>query len=168
MTTIEATWLATTALLGGILLAITLIDIRSFRIPNPLSFALIFLGLTWSAYFHGLADVWKFALAAVAGYSALYLCNQAYRGLRGEDGIGMGDAKLLAGGGALLGLSNLPIVTFVAAASALAYLLFTRLKGVRFSLDAALPFGPFLALGIWVVWLWNSPMEIWLRVSYYV
>lgn len=164
----EAVWLAITAMVGGILLAIALIDIRSFRIPNPLNFALIVLGLGWAAFAYGVGEVWQFALAAIIGYLALFLCNQLYKAVRGKHGIGMGDAKLLAAGGALLGSMCLPMVTLIATSAALVIIILFRVLGKRISGADALPFGPFLAFAIWVVWLWEAPLEIWLLVQRYV
>jgi len=54
---------------------------------------------------------------------------RAYRALRGRDGLGAGDAKLLAAAGAWIGLSGLGIVLLLAATIALAAALAMRLRG---------------------------------------
>jgi len=72
----------------------------------------------------------------------------------------MGDAKLLAAGGALLGIMALPIVTLIAASSALVFAIVQALRTGQSQLRTALPFGPFLVFAIWTVWIWNAPNEI--------
>ena len=85
------------------LLAIALIDLRTFRIPDWLSLPLIVAGLART----GLLDPERLpahVLGAAAGYATLGLLGAAYFRWRGRDGLGLGDAKLFAGLGALLGL----------------------------------------------------------------
>ena len=76
-----------------------------------------------------------------------------YRLLRGREWLGRGDAKLLAGSGAWLGASALPQVIFLAAALALIGAACLRFAGRRLDAQTALPFGPFLALATWALWL---------------
>ncbi len=49
----------------------------------------------------------------------LFGTARAYRRLRGRDGLGLGDAKLLAALGAWLGLSSLPIILVLASCTGL-------------------------------------------------
>ena len=76
-----------------------------------------------------------------------------YRKVRGRDGLGAGDAKLLAAAGAWVGASGLPQVILFAAVAGLVAAACLRLAGVRLGAASALPFGPFLALATWLVWL---------------
>jgi len=78
-----------------------------------------------------------------------------YRRLRGREGLGGGDAKLLAASGAWLGAAALPQVILLAAVSALAAAACLRLTGIRLGIHSALPFGPFLALATWILWLFG-------------
>jgi leader peptidase (prepilin peptidase)/N-methyltransferase len=75
--------------------------------------------------------------------------------LRGREGLGQGDAKLLAAAGAWLGAVALPQVILVAALSALLVAAALRLSGRTMHAHSALPFGPFLALAIWALWLFG-------------
>jgi leader peptidase (prepilin peptidase) / N-methyltransferase len=93
------------------------------------------------------------ALGAALGYSSLLTVAVLYRRLRGREGLGRGDAKLLAASGAWVGAVALPQVILFAALSALAAAACLRLAGVRLGARSALPFGPFLALATWVLWL---------------
>ena len=78
-----------------------------------------------------------------------------YRRLRGREGLGGGDAKLLAAAGAWIGASGLPSVLFGAAVAALLAAAALALAGREMRRDTALPFGPFLALATWLVWLFG-------------
>jgi leader peptidase (prepilin peptidase)/N-methyltransferase len=82
----------------------------------------------------------------------------AYRRLRHREGLGQGDAKLFAAAGAWLGTAALPQVILLATAAALAMATGLALAGTRLRADTALPFGPFLALAIWLIWLFG-PLE---------
>jgi prepilin signal peptidase PulO-like enzyme (type II secretory pathway) len=58
-----------------------------------------------------------------------------YRALRGREGLGGGDAKLLAAGGAWLGWPALPAIMFGAAVLGLAEVLMRRLQHYPLTLD---------------------------------
>ncbi len=93
--------------------------------------------------------------AFVAGVSILAI-NLVYRKLRDTDGIGYGDAKLLAASGAWLGLFAIPTVLLWACASGLILMLTRALRGGALSRSSALAFGPHLAFGTWLVWLFGA------------
>ncbi|MGC2524296.1 MAG: A24 family peptidase [Stellaceae bacterium] len=145
-----ATWLD--CILGWWLLALAWIDLRHWLLPDVLTLPLIVAGLAGALLFDpgGLTDR---ALGAVLGYVAFRLVAYAYRKVRGRDGLGAGDAKLLAAAGAWVGASGLPQVILFAALAGLVAAACLRLAGVRLGAASALPFGPFLALATWLVWL---------------
>jgi len=141
-------------LLGWWLLTLAWIDARHWRLPDALTLPLVLVGLIAAAAFAP-DTLFARALGAALGYSALQAIAWLYRKWRGRDGLGGGDAKLLAAAGAWVGASALPSVVFVAALAALATALALRLRGVRLAAQSALPFGPFLALATWFVWLFG-------------
>ena len=93
------------------------------------------------------------ALGAVAGYLGLRAVGLLYSALRGREGLGHGDAKLLAAAGAWVGVRALPQVVLLAALAGLGAAACMRLAGIRLGAQSALPFGPFLAFATWLVWL---------------
>ncbi len=131
--------------LGLALLAF--IDAYTFRLPNEVSLTLIIIGLLW-VYLCG--DLRAGLIGAVAGYLILVGVELSYRALRGQDGIGRGDAKLLAVGGAWCGWMGLPFIILIASGSALVALLMPGFR--NYAASGRLPFGPFLALAIIIVW----------------
>ena len=80
--------------------------------------------------------------------------------MRGREGLGRGDAKLLAASGAWVGVGALPQVILLAAIGALAAAGCLRLAGVRLGAQSALPFGPFLAAATWILWLFGPSTAI--------
>ena len=139
-------------LLGWWLLTLAWIDVRCWLLPDSLTLPLIIAGLAAAAAFdpEGLTDR---AFGAAAGYLGLRMVALIYRALRGRDGLGGGDAKLLAAAGAWVGLRALPQVVLLAALAGLLAAACLRLSGIRLDAQSAIPFGPFLALAIWLVWL---------------
>lgn len=142
--------------LAAAVLTITLviaciIDIRSRRLPDYLTLPLIALGLFLTLALKPAALPLQL-LAALLGFLAFYLIATLYRRLRGFDGLGLGDAKLLAAAGAWLGPLYLAPVVFVSAGLALVAALILRLLGRQVSLQMTLPFGPFLSAGFFGFW----------------
>jgi leader peptidase (prepilin peptidase) / N-methyltransferase len=142
------------ALLGWSLLTLGWIDIRSWRLPDILTLPLIALGLAASWLFAP-EELLDRAAGIVTGYICLWLVACGYRWLRGREGLGLGDAKLLAAAGAWVGASGLPSVVAGGATAALVTAGGLMLIGVRLKRTSALPFGPFLALATWLVWLFG-------------
>ena len=144
--------------LGWTLLALALIDLRCFVLPDAMTLPLLGAGLV-VGYLLDPSRALDHAAGAAAGFLAFAAVAAAYRRLRGRDGLGLGDAKLLAAAGAWLTWTGLPSVVLIAAASALAAALFGRaFDGRPLSLARRVPFGPYLALGLWLVWLYG-PLE---------
>jgi leader peptidase (prepilin peptidase)/N-methyltransferase len=141
-----------TCILGWWLLALGWIDARTFRLPDVLTLPLILAGLAEAWWLERDAIFDRAQGAALAAIS-LYLLAFVYRRLRNRAGLGLGDAKLLAAGGAWVGVAGLPFVLLGGALMALGYALVLRLQGEKLTATTRLPFGPFLAVAIWAVWL---------------
>jgi len=140
--------------LGWVLLALAAIYFREGILPDGLTLPLVAAGLVAT---HFLAP-WQFldsAIGAVAGFAFFAGVRWFYRRLRGREGLGLGDAKLLAASGAWVTWNGLPSVVLIAAAAGLAVALVISWRGERLALDQRLPFGPALCLGTWLVWLYG-------------
>jgi leader peptidase (prepilin peptidase)/N-methyltransferase len=147
-----ALWLS--CALGWVLLVLAETDRRTMLLPDSLTLPLVACGLL-AAWWLAPARLLDHAIGATAGFTALALIGWLYRHVRGREGLGLGDAKLLAAAGAWLGWAALPGVVVVAGASALAVALAGRLSGRPLAAGDALPFGPYLALGVWLGWLYG-------------
>lgn len=144
----EALWPVSVA--GWMLLALAWIDVEWMILPDALTLPLSLGGLVavWWFDAEALAD---HALAAGIGWLALWTVAAVYRRVRGRDGLGEGDAKLLGAIGAWVGLAGLADVLLGAALTGLAWAGLLRLRGRAMSATTVLPFGPFLALAGWAV-----------------
>jgi leader peptidase (prepilin peptidase)/N-methyltransferase len=132
--------------LGWTLLTLAVIDGREFVLPDIIVLPLIPIGLlvVWAI------DPAGHALGALAGFASFAAIAGVYRRVRGREGLGLGDAKLLAAAGAWLGWQTLPSVVLIAAASGLAFAL-----AASACLDQPGRLGPYLALAFWLVWLFG-------------
>jgi leader peptidase (prepilin peptidase)/N-methyltransferase len=141
--------------LGWTLLALAWIDASCFVLPDVLTLPLVLAGLGVT-----LATVpeaaFSHALGAAVGYLALRGIALGYRALRGREGLGGGDAKLLAAAGAWLGAGALPPLVMIAAMTALACACLAAIAGRSMRSTTAVPFGPFLAAAFWLLWLYNG------------
>ena len=140
-------------LLGWWLLSLAILDIRHFILPDVLTLPLIPAGLTatWLTSPALLPDA---VLGAAAGFKSFWLVREGYYRLRGREGLGFGDVKLMAGLGAWLGWQSLASVVLIAAIAGLIVLLPTALRREEVT-GLRLPFGAYLALGAWLVWLYG-------------
>lgn len=141
------TWIGAFALLAT-LAALAWIDMKTYRLPNKLTKPLIYGGLIYQ--FIIALDFYPFLLGAVLGYAIFWSVETAYRLIRKKEGLGRGDAKLLAAGGAWCGAMALPFIILIASSAALVMVLL-KPKAERATLKLA--FGPYLAGAIAVVFL---------------
>lgn len=144
-------WALATLLLAAVLAVLAIIDIRTGRLPDALTLPLVALGIGATAVLER-EQLGLHAVAAVLGYASLWLVAMLYRRHRGHDGLGLGDAKLLAAAGAWLGPLALAPLVLVASLSALATMAVLRMAGRPVSLQSSLPFGPFLSAGFLLLW----------------
>ena len=145
---------AGSVVLAAILAMLSAFDTRFYCLPDAMTLPLGALGLLFCHYFRW--DVVGYRIAAmVVGFMALYLIGAGYQHLRGRAGIGLGDAKLLASGGAWLGFEGLPAALLIACLAALMSVAVMAARGHMISATTRLPFGPFIAVGIWVVWVYG-------------
>lgn len=152
-TVLDGAMLAVACALGWTLLALALVDGRHLVLPDALTLPLLAGGLAVAAADRpdALADS---AFGVVAGYAAFAGLAALYRGARGRAGLGDGDATLLAAAGAWVTWTGLASVVLIASVAGLvAAVVQARLHGRTLRGDARLPFGPFLALGLWLTWL---------------
>lgn len=151
-------WLVwVSCVLGWTLLALALIDLRCYRLPDLLTLPTLLTGLGVTAWARP-ASLPDHLLGALVGYGVLAGVAWLYRRLRGRDGIGLGDAKLLAAAGAWLSWQALPGVVLIAAVLALAFAVATSLwQRVPLAATTRVPFGPGLSMAIWLVWLYGPP-----------
>ncbi len=140
-----------------ILVYLAWVDWRTFLLPNRITYPLIILGLITNTLTpYAFCESYLAFLGAFVGYLILYLTNQIYLYFRKQDGLGMGDAKLLASLGAWLGLEPLAFILSIAALlgilGGMLWLCYKKLPNAH-----AFPFGPYLVIAGIMEILWSSP-----------
>ena len=147
-----------TLVLGALLVLLSWIDLRTFTLPDTLN-AIVFLTgavMVWQV----MPGLWlHHVIGALMGYGVLVSVEIVYRRLRGRDGLGRGDAKLFGALGMWTGWAGLAPILLIASISGLISILIVQLV-TRKQLDSDTPiaFGPFIALGGWIVWLSGNPL----------
>jgi leader peptidase (prepilin peptidase)/N-methyltransferase len=142
-------------ILGWFLLALAWIDAEHLRLPDVLTLPLILIGLT-ATFLLEPDHLAAAASGTIVGYLAFHAIAFGYRSLRGHEGLGAGDAKLMAAVGAWVGIAALPVTVLIAASVGLLYAAFRYVSGATMTRLTELPFGPWLALGLWLQRLYGN------------
>jgi leader peptidase (prepilin peptidase)/N-methyltransferase len=133
------------AAFASLLVALAGIDLEHFLLPDVLTLPGLAAGLAIAAWSPWLP--WQdAALGALLGGGVLYLLSTGWYLLRGEEGLGLGDVKMLAMIGAFLGWEGV-LVTLLLGSSSGAVMGLALIAGGRLGLKSQLPFGVFLAAG---------------------
>jgi leader peptidase (prepilin peptidase)/N-methyltransferase len=129
---------------GCALIVLFAIDLEHHLLPNAVTLPGILVGLAFSLVTE---PGWMMSLVGVVlGGGVLYAIGEIYYRLRHEEGLGMGDVKMLAMIGAFVGW-KLTLVTLVMASFAGSVIGLLLIATGRGTMKHALPFGTFLALG---------------------
>ena len=142
------------ACLGWWLLLAAVVDGRHFWLPDWLTLPLLAAGLAVTALLDRTALI-DHLIGAAAGFAVLWGLAALYRRTRGREGLGGGDFRLLAAAGAWVGWMGLPSVLLRASVAGLSLVLARLALKQAVSGQDRLPFGVFLALGIWMTWLYG-------------
>jgi leader peptidase (prepilin peptidase)/N-methyltransferase len=141
-----------------ILIALFGIDLEHQILPNTITLPGIVIGLMFSAVAPpGIRDA---IIGTLLGGGILYGIAAAYYLWRREEGMGMGDVKMLAMIGAFLGWKSV-LVTLVFASFSGAFIGVGMMAVQRGGMKYALPFGTFLALGTLVAMFVGEPFIAW-------
>ncbi len=136
------------------LVALTLIDMDEYLLPDSLTLPLVWIALIANSC--GLFTSLESAVyGAIAGYLSLWSIYWIFKLLTGKEGMGYGDFKLLAAIGALLGWQALPVVILLssvvgAVVGILGIMIMGRDKNIP------IPFGPYLAAAGFIAALWGN------------
>jgi leader peptidase (prepilin peptidase)/N-methyltransferase len=144
------------AILIMALIVLAIIDFRTFRLPDLITLPLMMTGLVFNfLYPPGFTSINSALVGAALGFGFLWGVNFLYRLLKKQDGIGLGDAKLLAALGAWMGWQVLPEILLLAALLGLVGG-WMWLRWQRLATNQAFPFGPFIAFAGIIALLWPN------------
>jgi leader peptidase (prepilin peptidase)/N-methyltransferase len=154
--------LAVRLMFGCALIVLFVIDLEHKILPNTITLPGIVIGFIASL---GLPPGWLASLIGIVlGGAVPFLIAEAYMRVRGHEGLGMGDVKMLAMIGAFLGwqlmLDTLVFASFAGSIVGLGFVAAGR--GLKY----ALPFGTFLAAGAFFAIFLGEPLLRW-YLSFY-
>ena len=126
------------------------IDLKHYIIPNELTFPLMLIGFIKSFdpnlnqtifpnYINSL-------LGGFFGYAVIWLIIFFYKKVRIKEGMGLGDAKLMAVVGFWFGWASITFTIFISSAVALVLVIPSLIKKTR-NMSAQIPFGPYIIIG---------------------
>ena len=150
-------------LFGCAMVVLFVIDLQHRILPNVITVPGTFIGLALSLF---LPPGWVSSLIGVAvGGGMLFGIAETYYRIRGIQGLGMGDVKMLAMIGAFLGW-QLTLVTLILASFGGALVGVALIVTQRGGMQAALPFGTFLAVAAAIAAVAGDSLVTW-YLSYY-
>ncbi|CAM5792505.1 prepilin peptidase [Rhizobacter fulvus] len=128
------------------LVALAFIDLDTSFLPDDLTLPLMWAGIVSAALGWIPVTLSASVAGAAIGYLSLWFVFHAYRLIRGKEGMGAGDFKLLAALGAWMGWQAIPSIILLSSAVGaivgIALIIFRR-----HDRDVPIPFGPYLAGG---------------------
>ncbi len=153
----------TVLIFTGLFLILSLIDFKAYLLPDRFTLPGAVIAIFASVY--GLGNAWiDVLLGALVGGGLFGALAWGYKRLRGIDGLGWGDVKLMFMLGALCTFPYLSMMIFLAGVLALVGFAVVGVAKKRTEdvHSMALPFGPFLCMGAWVTLLWGPMLwQMW-------
>jgi leader peptidase (prepilin peptidase)/N-methyltransferase len=136
-------------ILSMFLLVIFFIDLKHYIIPNELTFPLMGIGFLKSfdpnlntAIFPNFINS---LIGGVLGYLLIWSIIFFYKQIRNKEGMGLGDAKLLAVTGFWFGWVSVPFVIFSSSIIALISVIPSLMTKKR-KMTSQIPFGPYIVI----------------------
>lgn len=137
----------------GLLVAIAWVDFRTMTIPDELNIALGALGAGYQFWTRS-GDTLMIASSVLILSTSFLAIRALHWRATGRVGLGLGDVKMVAAAGFWLSPAWLPFFVLIASSVALFYALLSGAIGFgRNETSGPVPFGPFLALGLFATWL---------------
>ncbi|WP_184017326.1 prepilin peptidase [Sphingobium boeckii] len=137
------------AVFGWCLLALAVLDVEHFWLPDRLTLPLMAIGLVVAPFTRPEMTEMRI-IGALAGFVGLAFIGWAYRQWRGRQGLGGGDPKMLGAIGAWLGWPMLPFVLLLASLVGLGAVLIRR---EAMHATTRVPLGALMAVAAWPLWL---------------
>ena len=132
------------------------IDLKHFIIPDSLNFSIIILAIFKNflpnfntSFIH---DINQSIIGGMAGYFSIWIIIYLYRVIKKVEGMGLGDAKLMAGIGLLFGWQSVPFVLFASAVLGLISVI-PSLINKKKNLRSEIPFGPFIITACFIYFI---------------
>ena len=136
-------------ILAFVFIIVFFIDLKHYIIPNILTFPLMILGFvkSFDPNLNSLFPNYLNSLiGGMFGYGIIWSIIFFYKQIKNKEGMGLGDAKLLAAIGFWFGWISIPFVIFSSSIVALILVIPSLLNKSR-KFSSQIPFGPFIIIG---------------------
>nr|ABZ06499.1 putative bacterial peptidase A24 N-terminal domain protein [uncultured marine microorganism HF4000_010L19] len=128
-------------------LTVFFIDLKHFIIPDILNYGIIVIAFLKNFLpdlnLSFIQDIKLSLMGGIAGFFSIWIIIYLYKTFKKKEGMGLGDAKLMAGVGLLFGWQSIPFVLFLAAVLGL-LMVMPSLYEKKKSLKSQVPFGPYI------------------------
>jgi|TARA_B100001093_G_scaffold162987_1_gene155379 leader peptidase (prepilin peptidase)/N-methyltransferase len=149
------------SILSLILIIIFFIDLENFIIPDSLNFTIMGLALlkNFLPNFNTslIHEIDQSIIGGMVGYLSIWLIIFLYKTIKKIDGMGLGDAKLMAAIGFLFGWQSVPFVLFVSSILGLIFVIPSLIKKQK-NMRTEIPFGPFIILACLIYFAYGSQL----------
>jgi prepilin signal peptidase PulO-like enzyme (type II secretory pathway) len=132
---------------------LSLTDLADFTIPDTASLIIAATGLAGQWIFHP-ADIGPIILVGTLITAVFWGAGALHYHMRGREGLGIGDAKLMGAGVLCVGPVAIWWVVLIAALGGIVAALIGRMR--RPGPQTGIPFGPFLAYAIYIVFVFQT------------
>ena len=138
------------AILSIFFIIIFFIDLKHFIIPNVLTFPLMIIGFIKSFDPNLNTNIFpnyiNSLIGGIFGYLIIWSIIYFYKKLKNKEGMGLGDAKLLAAIGFWFGWMSIPFVIFTSSVVALLFVIPSLINKSK-KMSSQIPFGPYIIIG---------------------
>lgn len=148
----SSSWLdvGAAAVLAFPLIWLSMTDLSKMTIPDGASAFVLVIGFLHQIHQDILGLITTLPIAILL-FLLLWLAGEAYWRKAGHEALGIGDAKLIAAGTICVGAENIWLVVLLASIGGIIAILVARTSGNAYR--SAVPFGPFLAYAIYIIFL---------------
>ena len=138
------------AILSIFFIIIFFIDLKHYIIPNILTFPLMIIGFIKSFDPNINTSIFpnyiNSLIGGIFGYLIIWSMIYFYKKIKNKEGMGLGDAKLLAVIGFWFGWISIPFVIFISSVVALVFVAPSLINKSK-KMSSQIPFGPFIIIG---------------------
>ncbi len=137
------------------------IDLKHFIIPDVITYPMMVIGFlkSFDPNLNEIFPNYIFSLiGGIFGYGIIWSIIYFYKQVKKKDGMGLGDAKLLAVIGFWFGLDAIPFIIFLSSTTALLSVVPDLIKKTK-KLSTQIPFGPFIIIGNLIFLVFESKLK---------
>ena len=136
------------------------IDLKYFIIPDSLTFPLMIIGFVKSFDPNLNTSIFpNYINSLIGGYLIIWLIIYFYKKIRRKEGMGLGDAKLLAAMGFWFGWAGIPFIIFISSSVALILTIPLLVNQTR-KMSSKIPFGPHIIVGSILYILFSNQIKM--------